>query len=69
MNRVSELRIMTVLRLMVQEYRPLHQKVNETERQFLLSEFKKLNEEDAWWSDEEWDWFVNRCLDFLGVPK
>lgn len=75
MTKLAELRIMTWLRLMVKEHR-ISGKITdqqvyafEDEQEFLLNEFKKKHDEDAWWSDEEWDWFINRCLDFLGVPK
>jgi hypothetical protein len=73
-SKLSELRIMTVLKLMVQEYNPhcktwLEEIQLKEEREFLLNEFRKFSEEEAWWSDEEWDWFINRCLDFLGVPR
>lgn len=37
----------------------------EEERKFLLGQFKELEDEQAWWSDHEWDWFLNRCLQFL----
>ncbi len=39
----------------------------ETERNYLLSQLKELANKDAWWSDPEWEWFINRCLNHLGV--
>jgi hypothetical protein len=39
------------------------------EREFLLDQIRQLEECEAWWSDSEWDWFINRCMDFWLVPK
>ncbi len=40
----------------------------EKESHFLLDQLKQLETKDAWWSDPEWEWFINRALDFLEVP-
>lgn len=40
----------------------------EEEKSYLLKQFKELSEEGAWWSDSEWEWFLNRCIDFLEGP-
>ncbi len=40
----------------------------EKESRFLLGQFRQLETEGAWWADSEWEWFINRCLDFLEVP-
>ena len=39
------------------------------EKRFLLDQLDQLSEDGTWWSDPEWEWFLNRCLDFLGAPK
>jgi hypothetical protein len=40
----------------------------EAENRFLLDQLSQIEDGDAWWSDSEWEWFINRCLDFWGVP-
>lgn len=37
----------------------------DAEKAFLLKQLSELDEDTAWWADSEWDWFLNRTLDFL----
>ena len=39
------------------------------EQRWLLNEFKNAEEESAWWSDAEYDWFINRILNHLGIDE
>lgn len=35
------------------------------EQRWLLHQFKELNEEGVWWSDTEYEWFINRVITHL----
>lgn len=37
----------------------------EKEKRFILEQLGELDEETVWWADSEWEWFLNRTLDFL----
>lgn len=35
------------------------------EKEWLLREFIRLDSVDSWWADSEYEWFINRTLNFL----
>lgn len=39
------------------------------EQRWLLHQFKELNEEGVWWSDAEYEWFINRVVTHLGQDE
>lgn len=70
---MNEDRLSKWLKSQIEGYSPLtstwiDQVQLKDERKFLLNQLKEL-EEDTWWADVEWEWFLERCLDFLGAPK
>ncbi len=72
MDRLVEKRLVDVLERQVRQHRLPNGRYTdeqiyrfEDEQQFILNQFKELQDEDAWWSDPEWDWFLNRILDFM----
>lgn len=67
--RLREQTVITFLRMVLEDVDRLPAGFDEKERQFLVSELRTLSADDAWWSDSEWDWFLRRTLDFLGVPN
>lgn len=39
------------------------------ERGWIMKEFERLSDPDEVWSDAEYEWFINRVLDHLGMPR
>lgn len=62
---LNQLGLATLLKCLLQETRQV--KGTEKERKFLLGEINKVFDDQEWWSDAEWERFLNRTLDFLGV--